>query len=298
VTTALTLSIIQYTALDGGLAANVPEHIRLIEDADSHGARLVIFPELSLSGYGPGSLAGPESCPAAEDDRLQNLREICRLTGITVVAGALARAADGGPGLATLALRPNGALETWSRVWHQGGVRFPGADDQPAILDLDGWTIALGGCPHTRRPAAAGHDAAGPDAAGRDAAGPDAAGPGAAEPAAADIYAVPAFCAAASDHVPALHPAVRPGVLAEDYRVFTVLANPGGATMFGPPGGGSGFWGPDGRVIRQAAGTGTEVLTTTLQHDARPSRPGVGAAPETPSAGLSRPAQAEARGRD
>ena len=282
-TTALTLSIIQYTALDGGLAANVPEHIRLIEDADSHGARLVIFPELSLSGYGPGSLADPESCPAADDDRLHNLREICRLTGITVVAGALARAADGGPGLATLALRPNGALETWSRGLHQGGVRFRGADDQPVTLDLDGWTIALGGCPHTRHPTAAEPDAAGHAAAG---------------PAAADIYAVSAFCAAASDHVPALHPAVRPGVLAEDYRIFTVLANPGGATMFGPPAGGSGFWGPDGRVIRQAAGTGTEVLTTTLQHDARPSRQGVRAAPETPSAGLSRPAQAEARGGD
>ena len=256
-TTALTLSIVQYTALDGGLAANVPEHIRLIEDADSHGARLVIFPELSLSGYGPGSLADPDSCPAADDDRLHNLREICRLTGITVVASALVRAANGGPGLATLALRPNGALETWSRVWHQGGDRFPGADDQPVILDLDGWTIALGGCPHTRRPAAAGPAAAGPAAAE----------PAAAEPAAAEIYAVPTFCAAASDQVPALHPAVHPGVLAEDYRIFTVLANPGGATMFGPPAGGSGFWGPDGRVIRQAAGTGTEVLTTTLQHD-------------------------------
>ena len=50
--TALTLSAVQYQALDGGVAANVPEHIRLIEDAESHGARLVIFPELSLTGTG------------------------------------------------------------------------------------------------------------------------------------------------------------------------------------------------------------------------------------------------------
>ncbi|WP_354188481.1 nitrilase-related carbon-nitrogen hydrolase [Arthrobacter sp. UYCu712] len=49
-TTALTLSAIQYQALDGGPAANVPEHIRLIEDAADHGARLVVFPELSLAG--------------------------------------------------------------------------------------------------------------------------------------------------------------------------------------------------------------------------------------------------------
>ena len=48
--------------------------------------------------------------------------------------------------------------------------------------------------------------------------------------------------------------------------MFSVLANLGGTTEFGPSAGGSGFWGPDGRVIRQAAGTGTEVLTATLQH--------------------------------
>ncbi len=42
--TDLTLTAVQYEALDGGVAANVSEHIRLIEDAESHGARLVIFP--------------------------------------------------------------------------------------------------------------------------------------------------------------------------------------------------------------------------------------------------------------
>ena len=50
-TEALTVSAIQYTALDGGIMPNVDEHVRLIEDAESHGARLVVFPELSLTGY-------------------------------------------------------------------------------------------------------------------------------------------------------------------------------------------------------------------------------------------------------
>ena len=58
-TTALTLSAIQYTALDGGIPANVLEHVRLIEDADGHGARLVVFPELSLTGYDLEALADP-----------------------------------------------------------------------------------------------------------------------------------------------------------------------------------------------------------------------------------------------
>jgi 5-aminopentanamidase len=52
-----------------------------------------------------------------------------------------------------------------------------------------------------------------------------------------------------------------------DNRMYGVLANLGGTTELGPSAGGSGFWGPDGRVIRRAAGTGTEVLTAALQHD-------------------------------
>ena len=240
-TTALTLSAIQYTALDGGIAANVPEHIRLIEDAADHGARLVVFPELSLTGYDLAGLADPERWVTAADPRLDGLREICRRTGITAVVGAPYREADGTPRLASLALHPGGGLETGFKVWLHGPERqhfSPG--DRTAVLDFDGWRIALAICLDTARPAHAGEAAK----------------------AGADIYAVSALYAAGEDHRLALHLGAR----AMDHRMFSVLANLGGTTACGPSAGGSGFWGPDGLVIRQAAGTGTEVVTATLQH--------------------------------
>jgi predicted amidohydrolase len=81
-----------------------------------------------------------------------------------------------------------------------------------------------------------------------------------------------------------------------DNRMFSVLANLGGTTGAGPSAGGSGFWGPDGLLIRQAAGTGTEVLTATLQYSAldryaRERRARNGAAPASPG-----PAPDEATG--
>jgi predicted amidohydrolase len=242
VTTALTLSAIQYTALDGGIAANVAEHIRLIEDAADHGARLVVFPELSLTGYDLEGLVDPERWVTAADPRLDGLREICRRTGITAVVGAPLREADGTPRLAALALHPGGELEAGYKVWLHGPERQsfrPG--DRTVVLDLDGWRIALAICFDTARPVHA-----------REAA-----------EAGADIYAVSALYAAGEDHRLALHLGAR----AMDHRMFSVLANLGGSTVFGPSAGGSGFWGPDGLVIRQAAGTGTEVVTATLQHD-------------------------------
>ncbi|MCB5293602.1 carbon-nitrogen hydrolase family protein [Arthrobacter sp. SO3] len=241
-TTALTLSAIQYTALDGGLAANVPEHIRLIEDADDHGARLVVFPELSLTGYRLDGLADPDRWVTAGDARLDGLREICRRTGITAVVGAPFKDADGTPRLASLALHPGGQLETGFKVWLHGPEQQSfSAGDRTAVLDLDGWRVALAIGPDAGRPAHAR---------------------GAAE-AGADIYAVSALYADGEDNRLAGHLGAR----ARDNRMFSLLANLGGTTERGASAGGSGFWGPDGGVIRQAAGTGTEVLTATLQHN-------------------------------
>ncbi|MET3952318.1 carbon-nitrogen hydrolase family protein [Arthrobacter sp. UYEF36] len=266
-TTTLTLSAVQYTALDGGIPANVAEHIRLIEDADDHGARLVVFPELSLTGYDLQGLADPERWVTAGDPRLDGLREICRRTGITAVVGAPFREADGTPRLASLALHPNGGLEAGFKVWLHGREQpFFRAGDQAVILDLDGWRIALAICLDAARPVHAGGAAA----------------------AGADVYAVSARYAAGEDHRLALHLGAR----AMDHRMFSVLANLGGTTDSGPSAGGSGFWGPDGLVLRQAAGTGTEVLTATLQHSAldrygpeRPARNHAAPASRGPAAG-------------
>ena len=242
-TSPLTLSAIQYEALDGGVAANVPGHVRLVEDAGSHGARLVIFPELSLTGYRLDVLAAPGQWVGKDDPRLDGIREICRRTGITAVVGAAFRDDDGTPRLASLAIHPSGDLEPSFKTSLHGperGLFTPGTG--PAVLDLDGWKIALAIC----------FDAAHPGHAG-----------GAAE-AGADIYAVSALYTAGEDQRLALHLGAR----AMDNRMFGMLANLGGTTPLGPSCGLSGFWGPDGLVIRQAAATGTEVVTATLQHGA------------------------------
>ncbi|PVZ54499.1 carbon-nitrogen hydrolase family protein [Arthrobacter sp. H-02-3] len=239
--TALTLSAIQYEALDGGVAANVPEHIRLIEDAESHGARLVIFPELSLTGYRLDLLEGPEEWLSTADRRLDGIREICRRTGITAVVGAAFTQDDGTPRLASLAIHPSGAIEPSFKTWLHGpeqGIFVAGS--HPAVLEIDGWKIALAICFDAARP---GH-------------AEWAAGAG------ADVYAVSAVYTAGEDHRLGLHLGAR----AMDNRMFSVLANLAGTTPLGPSCGLSGFWGPDGLPFRQAAGTGTEVLTASLQH--------------------------------
>lgn len=261
-TAPLTVSVVQYTALDGGIEANVPEHVRLIEDADSHGARLVVFPELSLTGYDlpllrgssgtVGHQRGGDQWVSPADRRLAPIREICRRTGITAVVGAPFREPDGTPRLASLAMHPNGAEEAGYKAHLHGdeqsmfeagqgyeAVQEYKAVQEPLMLDVDGWKIALAVCFDAAHPAHSGAAAA----------------------AGADVYAVSALYTREEGHRLGLHLGAR----AMDNRMYGVLANLGGRTPLGPSCGLSGFWGPDGLSMQHAGGTGTEVVTSVLR---------------------------------
>jgi predicted amidohydrolase len=243
VTDALTVSAIQYQALDGGIAPNAMEHVRLIEDAESHGARLVVFPELSLTGYNLALLEHPDFWLEPADRRLGDIREICRRTGITAVVGGAYREADGTPRLASLAIHPEGRTQEGFKTHLHGHEQdIFTAGDAAVLLELDGWKIALAIC----------FDAAVP------AHSTEAAGAG------ADAYAVSAAYTRDEEHRLGLHLGAR----AMDNRMFGILANLGGTTTLGPFAGLSGFWGPDGLMMKKAAGTGTEVVTAILQRSA------------------------------
>lgn len=242
-TDVLTVSAVQYQALQGGIIPNVQEHVRLIEDAESHGARLVIFPELSLTGYTLSQLADSDSWLQHHDPRLRDVREICRRTGITAVAGAAYRESNGTPRLASLVIHPDSTIEFGFKTHLHGAEQeLFAAGDGALLIELDGWKVALAICADTAVPA---------HSTGAALAG-------------ADIYAVSALYTLAEERRLALHLAAR----AMDNRMFAILANLGGSTPAGPSCGLSGFWGPDGLELKKAAGTGTEVVTAILQRSA------------------------------
>ncbi len=240
---ALTVAAIQYEALDGGVPANVPEHARLIEYAHSRGARLVVFPELSLTGYDLELYGAEEAWVTQGDPRLDRIRETARRTGITVIVGAGFREGDRTPRLASLVIRPEGDAAPAFKTHVHGAERelfVPGGG--PGLLEIDGWRIALAIC----------FDAAVPSHAS------------AAAEAGADLYAVSAVYVQGEEHRLGLHLGAR----SMDNRMFSVLANMGGSGAIGESCGLSGAWGPDGRVITQLAVRGSAIATVTLQPEA------------------------------
>ncbi|WP_253469221.1 carbon-nitrogen hydrolase family protein [Paenarthrobacter sp. A20] len=246
----LLAAVVQYEALLPGVGgeaveANVAAHVALVEQAHARGARLVLFPELSLTGYELGVLegTGPSGRPSPwlsdGDTRLQPLRDVCARTQTTAIIGAAWREADQTPRLASLIIGPDGTVKAVFKTHLHGAerelfVRGSG----PGIVDIDGWRVALAVCA----------DAAYPTHAG------------AAAEAKADVYAVSALYSSGDELRLGLHMGAR----SMDHRIFGLLANLGGQTPLGASCGLSGAWGPDGAALAQAAGTGTEVAVVAL----------------------------------
>lgn len=79
------LCAVQLASLKGDLPGNLQRHLACIEQAAALGAELVVFPELSLTGYEP-SMARQTALPITSA-RLDLLQAACDRLGITVAVG-------------------------------------------------------------------------------------------------------------------------------------------------------------------------------------------------------------------
>jgi predicted amidohydrolase len=122
--------------------ANALEHARVIRAAD---AQLVVFPELSLTGYELDAAA-----VSPDDRRLDAIVAACTETGCVALVGAPVESEDGRAHIATLRASSAG-VEVAYRKSYLGGdepARFvPG--DGPVAIDVDGWRVGLGICKDT-----------------------------------------------------------------------------------------------------------------------------------------------------
>jgi predicted amidohydrolase len=135
----LTIAVAQPVCHPGDLEANVLAHATAIRAA---GARLVVFPELSLTGY---ELDAPVVAP--DDPRLAPIVDACRETASIALVGALVAGARGSDNIAMLAVDGTGARVAYRKIWL--GTTETGrfcAGTEPAVLELDGWRLGLAIC--------------------------------------------------------------------------------------------------------------------------------------------------------
>jgi predicted amidohydrolase len=222
--------------------ANARTHADLVRAA---AARVVVFPEMSLTGYELGT-----PVVATDDPRLGPLVDACAETGTLALVGAPV-ATEAGDHIAVLAVDGDGAAIAYRKMWlgDAEAVRFtPG--DEPAVVEVDGWRLGLAVCKDTGIPEHAAATAA---------------------------LGIDAYVAGVLDSADdAAIQDERARRVAADHHVWVVVASFAGST-----GGGyedaaarSRIWSPDGVVVARA-GRETGGMARALL----PASPDLGIAP-------------------
>lgn len=235
VTNSLTVAAAQPICIDLDVPANVERHARLVRAAR---AQVVVFPELSLTGY---LMTAPPLEP--DDARLEPLVAACRETGAVALVGAPVRHPGGGLSIGVLAVTGAGAVVAYRKMWLHGddetGSFTPGG--APGVVEVAGWRLGLAVCFDVSVPGHAGATAG---------LGVDAYVAGA-------LYRDTAESRQRRD----THVAER----AAAHGVWGVLASGAGPTGdFRPAAGGSGIWAPDGSLVAQAGQAPGEMVRAIL----------------------------------
>ncbi|MGI5399290.1 carbon-nitrogen hydrolase family protein [Streptomyces sp. CA-135486] len=101
----------QFAPIPGDIEANVHRMDGLIRAAAEQSARVVVFPELALTGYELGLIRqDPGLWPAEDDKRLDPVRQACRATSTVAVVGGPVPTESGRPGISSLVIGPGGGL--------------------------------------------------------------------------------------------------------------------------------------------------------------------------------------------
>jgi predicted amidohydrolase len=135
----LRVAVAQPLCVPYDVGQNAAAHAAAVRAA---AARVVVFPELSLTGY---ELEAPAL--TAQDPRLIPLSEACAETGSVALAGAPVPGEAGRPHIAVLAVDGAGITVAYRKLWLGPAEteRF-GPGDKPTVLDVDDWRLGLAIC--------------------------------------------------------------------------------------------------------------------------------------------------------
>jgi predicted amidohydrolase len=219
----------------GAVASNCAAHLAACRAAAGHGAGVVLFPELSLTGYELRMLG--DHLLAPDDPALEPLRQMARRSGMFILAGAPVPAEDGrGVSIGTIVFPPTGATAVYrKRFLHPGEEPFAVPGSRLVHMEsMFGFNGALAICADTTH--------------GEH--------PGAARAQGADLYLPGVLWTPGGYDVDA---ALIQGY-AQRHGLACLVANHGGPSGGFPSAGRSAFWAPGGVLMGTAPAEGGALV--------------------------------------
>jgi predicted amidohydrolase len=154
----LAIAVAQPVSVLHDIVGNAERHAAAIENS---AARVVVFPELSLTGY------AMDAQPVSEDDRrLTPIVDACTVTDTVALIGAPTRGTDGRSRISMIRVDSEAVTTVYDKIWLGGDEpNHFAAGRQPRVTVVDGWRLGLAICKdtgvpdHARSTAALGIDA-------------------------------------------------------------------------------------------------------------------------------------------
>jgi len=225
----------------GAIDENLEAHVHLIKLAIANEASMIVFPELSISGYCREKASNLAFSPS--DTRLTALQELAVLGDITVIAGAPIRIEDR-LFIGSFILHSSGAIDVYTKQYlHTGEELFYDSSmDYNPKLRIDSETIAFAICADIDNPQ----------------------------------HPADASCAACSVYVPSIFFSAE-GIdkgceklshYANEHSMCVLMSNYSGSHWGVEAGGQSGFWTPDGNLVN-ALDKGSNGLVLAYKNEGR-----------------------------
>ncbi len=218
---------------DGDIDSNIQDHCRMTLVAADSKAQLVLFPEMSLTGYMLGDAAAHAF--QENDTRLQPLQEISDERNIIIIAGAPITTNDK-LHIGAFILQPNKAVQLYTKQFLHTGeeVYFEPGDIHNPVLEAAGEKISVAICADITSPL---H----PENAAKKNTTLYVAG----------IFYSPGGLAEGYDYLSSY---------AKLYNMHVLMANYGGPSCQIPSGGQSAYWNKHGKLIVHASKDKEELL--------------------------------------
>lgn len=144
------IALAQIQSYKGDIARNVARHRRFAEAAAAQNARLIVFPEMSLSGYEPA--LARDLATTSDDRRLAELQYVCDRQRITVAAG-LPTMNERGVLISMVIFQPGAARMTYSKqMLHLDELPFFTEGRDEVSIQIAGTKIVPAICYESLRP--------------------------------------------------------------------------------------------------------------------------------------------------
>lgn len=230
------LAAAQIKPFDGAIEQNLEEHYRFVQLAVGKGADLILFPEMSLTGYQREKAHTLAFTPA--DDRLHKLKRLAQQSKITIIAGA-PLSINNQLYIGAFIIAPDQSISLYTKQYlHTGEDRyFSSSFDYNPTITIAGYQLKLAICADLNQEEHASR-------------------------ANCDFYLASIFYS--PEGVQKGY--TRLGDYARKYQMGLLTANFVGVSWNFPAGGNSSYWNPHGTLTQQLGASDEDLLLIDCSH--------------------------------